>query len=289
MELILKSIELSIPQAIENLEQLKAEIAPKMEEYRSLIVTEDGIKAAKADKAKLNKFKKVIDDQRIAVKKQCLMPYESFEKECRELEALIIAPIAAIDAQIKAFEEAEKDKKYAELQSYFESVNDVEFLNLDDVLNQKCGNKTLSINTLKEEISANISRISGEYEQIRRMYQDSPLLTPIVNKFIEKKELSPTLVYASQLESDLAREKKCKAEMEARQRENAENAVIRSGNSSSGIIKENVQKAVNVESGANQSEGTITGTFKVTCTKRQLISLRDFMKINKIKYEVVKG
>ena len=271
MELILKSIELSIPQAIENLEQLKAEIAPKMEEYRSLIVTEDGIKAAKADKAKLNKFKKVIDDQRIAVKKQCLMPYESFEKECRELEALIIAPIAAIDAQIKAFEEAEKDKKYAELQSYFESVNDVEFLNLDDVLNQKWGNKTLSINTLKEEISANISR------------------TPIVNKFIEKKELSPTLVYASQLESDLAREKKRKAEMEARQRENAENAVICSGNSSSGIIKENVQKAVNVESGANQSEGTITGTFKVTCTKRQLISLRDFMKINKIKYEVVEG
>lgn len=162
-------------------------------------------------------------------------------------------------------------------------------MNLDDVLNQKWGNKTLSINTLKEEISANISRISGEYEQIRRMYQDSPLLTPIVNKFIEKKELSPTLVYASQLESDLAREKKRKAEMEARQRENAENAVICSGNSSSGIIKENVQKAVNVESGANQSEGTITGTFKVTCTKRQLISLRDFMKINKIKYEVVKG
>ncbi|MCM1007772.1 MAG: hypothetical protein NC485_07535 [Ruminococcus flavefaciens] len=29
-----------------------------------------------------------------------------------ELEALIIAPIAAIDAQIKAFEEIEKNQKY---------------------------------------------------------------------------------------------------------------------------------------------------------------------------------
>lgn len=289
MELKLKQAEISIPQAIENLEQLKAEIAPKMEEYRSLVVTENGIKAAKADKANLNKFKKVIDDQRIAVKKQCLAPYEAFEKECKELEALIIAPIAAIDTQIKAFEDAEKNKKYAELQAYFESVNNVEFLKLDDILNQKWGNKTLSINTLKEEISANISRISGEYEQIRRMYQDSPLLTPIVNKFIEKKELSPTLVYASQLESDLTREQRRKAEMEARQRENAENAVICSDNSSSEIIQENVQTAVNVEYGVNQSSDIIMGTFRVTCTEQQLISLRDFMKTNKIKYEVVKG
>lgn len=289
MELKLKQAEISIPQAIENLEQLKAEIAPKMEEYRSLVVTENGIKAAKADKANLNKFKKVIDDQRIAVKKQCLAPYEAFEKECKELEALIIAPIAAIDTQIKAFEDAEKNKKYAELQAYFESVNDVEFLKLDDVLNQKWGNKTLSINTLKEEISANISRISGEYEQIRRMYQDSPLLTPIVNKFIEKKELSPTLVYASQLESDLTREQRRKAEMEARQRENAENVVICSDNSSSEIIQENTQTAVNVESGANHDMDIIEGTFKIACNRQQLISLRDFMKKNKIKYEVVKG
>lgn len=96
-------------------------------------------------------------------------------------------------------------------------------MELNDILNPKWSNKTLSINTLKEEISANISRISEEYEQIRRMYQDSPLLTPIVNKFIEKKELSPALVYAAQLEADFEREQKRKAEMESRRRENAEN------------------------------------------------------------------
>lgn len=81
MELILKSAEISIPHAIENLEQLKAEIAPKMEYYRSLAVTEDGIKAAKSDRAKLNKLKTAISDQRIAVKKQCLASYETFERE----------------------------------------------------------------------------------------------------------------------------------------------------------------------------------------------------------------
>lgn len=32
----------------------------------------------------------------------------------------------------------------------------------------------------------------------------------------------------------------------------------------------------------------ISGTFKVTCTKSQLIALRDFMKENGISFEVVK-
>lgn len=266
MELILKSAEISIPQAIENLEQLKAEIAPKMEYYRSLAVTEDSIRAAKADRAKLNKLKKAIDDQRIAVKKQCLTPYEALERECRELEALIIAPIAAIDTQIKAFEDAEKNKKYAELQAYFESVNDVEFLKLDDVLNPKWSNKTLSVDALKNEISTNINRISGEYEQLRRMYQDSPLLTPIVNKFIEKKELSPTLVYAAQLESDFTREQKRKEEFNQR-------------NPATDTISHEI---------GSDKDPEITGAFRVTCKKSQLISLRDFMKSQKIKYEIVK-
>ncbi|MCM1007773.1 MAG: DUF1351 domain-containing protein [Ruminococcus flavefaciens] len=69
MELILKSTEISIPQEIENLEQLKAEIAPKMEQYRSLVVTEESVRSAKADRAKLNKLKKAVEDQRISIKK----------------------------------------------------------------------------------------------------------------------------------------------------------------------------------------------------------------------------
>ena len=37
-----------------------------------------------------------------------------------------------------------------------------------------------------------------------------------------------------------------------------------------------------------EGEPLISGTFKVTCTKSQLISLRDFMKLNKINFEIVK-
>lgn len=277
MELILKSAEISIPHAIENLEQLKAEIAPKMEYYRSLVVTEESIRSAKADRANLNKLKKAISDQRIAVKKQCLAPYEALECECRELEALIIAPIAAIDAQIKAFEEIEKNKKYSELKIYFESVNNLEFLVLDDVLNSKWSNKTFSVESLKEEMLTNINRISGDYEQLRIMYQNSPLLTPIINKFTEKKELSPVLVYAAQLEKELEKEQKRTDESNRKAIENTIDIPVK--------INEIPEKSSEI---SPDVEPEITGAFRVTCTKDQLIMLRDFMKSQGIKFEVVK-
>lgn len=277
MELILKSAEISIPHAIENLEQLKTEIAPKMEYYRSLVVTEESIRSAKADRANLNKLKKAISDQRIAVKKQCLAPYEALESECKELEALIIAPIAAIDAQIKAFEEIEKNKKYAELEAYFESVNNLEFLALDDVLNPKWSNKTLSEDALKEEIVTGINRISGDYEQLRTMYRNSPLLTPIINKFTEKKELSPVLVYAAQLEKELEKEQKRNEESNRKPVGNTADIPVKTDEipERSSEIRHNI-------------EPEIKGVFKVFCTRSQLISLRDFMKSQGIKFEVVK-
>lgn len=277
MELILKSAEISIPHAIENLEQLKAEIMPKMEYYSSLVVTEESIRSAKADRANLNKLKKAISDQRIAVKKQCLAPYEALECECKELESLIIAPIAAIDAQIKAFEEIEKNKKYAELKAYFESVNNLEFLALDDVLNPKWSNKTLSSESLKEEILTAINRISDDCEQLRIMYQNSPLLTPIINKFKEKKELSPVMVYAAQLEKELEMEQKRKKESNYKAVENTVDIPVK--------IDEIPEKSNEIR---HNIEPEITGTFRVTCTRDQLISLRDFMKSQEIKFEIVK-
>ena len=57
MELILANADLNLPQSIANLEQLKEELVPRLEKYNNLVVTEDSIKDAKADKANLNKLK----------------------------------------------------------------------------------------------------------------------------------------------------------------------------------------------------------------------------------------
>lgn len=290
MELILKSAEVSIPQAIENLEQLKAEIIPKMEYYKSLVVTEDGIKAAKIDKANLNKLKKAIDDQRIAVKKQCLAPYEALERECKELEALIIAPIAAIDTQIKAFDEKERNEKLLKLKTAFYKTTHHSWVSFESVLPEKWANKTEKIEKLIEEINKEVERINAEYNDIGRMYINSPLLTAITDQYKRTRNKAETLAYAVTLEKQYQAEQESKAariqKAETAQAENVKNAPESDSGKKDEIIPPDIQNGNTSES--EQSELMLKGTFSVECTKSQLIALRDFMKSQGIRFEVIK-
>ena len=62
-----------IPHEIDfNSEELKSELIPKLEFYKNLVVTEDSIKDAKSDRAKLNKLKSAFEDKRKEMKKICI-------------------------------------------------------------------------------------------------------------------------------------------------------------------------------------------------------------------------
>ena len=53
-----------------NYEELKRELAAKVEPYKGLIVTEDAIPTAKADLANIRRLMKALDDRRKEVKKE---------------------------------------------------------------------------------------------------------------------------------------------------------------------------------------------------------------------------
>ena len=73
MEFLIKTDLNAIPQAIDfNFEEMKAELTEKLTAYNALVVTEDSIRDAKADKAKLNKLRTAVEDKRKEVKKLCL-------------------------------------------------------------------------------------------------------------------------------------------------------------------------------------------------------------------------
>ena len=54
---------------IDNFQELKQALEQQLEAYKSLAYSQDSIKAAKKDKAMLNKLKKVIDDKRKEIKR----------------------------------------------------------------------------------------------------------------------------------------------------------------------------------------------------------------------------
>ena len=213
MELQLKSAEINLPQEIANLEALKAELAPKLEYYNNLVVTEDSIKAAKSDKANLNKLRTAIEDQRKAAKKQYLEPYNILEAQCKEVVALIDAPITAIDKQLKVFDEIEKNEKFTELNAAFAEFNAPDWIDINDVLNPKWENKTQKVDALKTEMKANIDKLLTDYAQLEKLYENFPHLLAILDKFKNEKDFSQTMVYAKKLEYEYNREQELKAQL----------------------------------------------------------------------------
>lgn len=298
MELILANADVNLPQSIANLQQLKEELTPRLKKYNELVVTEDSIKAAKDDKAALNKLKKAIEEQRISIKKQYLEPYNILEAQCKEVVALIDAPIQAIDKQIKAFDEIEKQNKYKELEQAFTELNAPEWVTIADILNPKWENKTLKLDALKAEMAEKMQKINDDVAKIGEMYGEKSYYLPILNRYKTTKDFSQTAVYAVQLENEYKKEQERKArEEELRQQmlkaaeekkaaESVQNAPEPPEAEQGVIIPPEPQNAVSVES--VQSEPILKGKFAVECTKSQLIALRDFMKSQGIKFELIK-
>jgi len=291
MELILKSASVDLPQSIENLEQLKGELIPKLEKYNNLVVTEDSIKAAKDDKAALNKLKKAIEERRISIKKQYLEPYNALEAQCKELVRLIDEPIIAIDKQIKAFDEIEKQEKFTALCEAFSELDPPEWVDIKDVLNPKWENKTQKLDGLKAEMKTSLDELTGNYEKINKLYENFPHKIAILEKFQSNKDFSETMVYAKTLEFKYQQEQEQRAREKAFATENAQKAQESASAENSVITPPTEQTAHSFESEQTAAEipvKILKGKFSVECTRDQLIALRDFMKAQGIKFEIIK-
>lgn len=114
LDLIITTDLNSLPAAIEfNYAELKAGVAAYLDNFKNLVVTEDGIKSAERDRANINKMVKAIAAARLDTKKRVLKPFEDFEAKCKELEGMGKDASEALDVQIRAFEQKRIEEKLA--------------------------------------------------------------------------------------------------------------------------------------------------------------------------------
>ena len=273
MELTITTDLKSIPAEIDfNFEEIKSELADNLTYYNNLVIAdESGIKAAKSDKAKLNKLAEAIDSKRKEIKSVCLAPYSEFETKCKELVTMIKEPVNAIDKQLKEFDEIRKREKYEELTEYFTSeVGELsELVTLDKIINPKWGNVGLKTDALKIEIGDTLDRIKTDLNTINQQYSNVPYKAAIISEYCKEYNLSKTLVYAATLDYQAKMQEKALQKAEPEPTTNAETAT---------------PTAPKMET----VEPLITGAFEVTCTRSQLIALRDFMRSNAIKFYAIK-
>lgn len=291
MEFILKTDLSTLPQIIDfNFEDMKSELSIKLEQYNALVVTEDSIKSAKEDRAKLNKLKTAIEDRRKEIKKQCLAPYEKFEMQCKEIVGMIGKPIIAIDNQVKAFDEIEKTNKYASLQQYFNdnSAELFELIELDDILNPKWANKSEKLIDLTQQIYDRLDKIRADLKTISDL--KSPYEGFMQGIYLKTFDISKCLA-ESRKQEEL--DKKLAEIKVKKQSENTTECVktieppiisTRAPLKSPEPVREVKQPIENENAVESANTPLYSVSFSVTGTKEQILALREFMKNNNIKF-----
>lgn len=184
-----------------NKEEFMELVASITEQYEGLTYTEDQMKAAKADRAKLNAMKKAISDRRIQVKKAVMEPYTKFEAEVAEVTALIEKPISMIDGQIKEYEDRTKEEKKAALKQHFEEIaSDLEgILTFDRVFDQRYLNVSVSLNKAKADIQAKVDRVHTDLRSLEGFCEDK-YLTIAKDAYIRTLNVSDALAEARRLQ-----------------------------------------------------------------------------------------
>jgi len=194
-------LEKEIPQIISfNKSALVTELNERTEKYRNLVVSEDAITAAKSDRAALNRLKTALEDKRKEVKKACLVPYEAFEKDIKEVMLPLESAMANIDTQTKAFEEKEKaEKKKAIEEIYTANIGELsDIATLDSIFNAKWLNKTVSIESVTDEIVNRITEIRNDLAAITSLKSEYEL--QIKAEYLKYFSLSKALVKQKELE-----------------------------------------------------------------------------------------
>lgn len=273
------AIEQVIPPQISfNFEEIKSELAGKLQVYQSMVVTESGIKEAKADRANLNKFKAALADSRKAVKAQWNQPLNDFEGKMKELERMVDEPIGAIDRQVKAYDEAKKQDKRQQIERFFEgAVGDLEeVLPLSKIWNDRWLNATYPMKDIEKEIIERIRKTHSDIGIIVAM--QLPCCDQMLSTYLE------TLDMSRAMEEKHKYEQAQKAKAQAKQAEPALDSPAAQQTVS--VEKERTVAQMNTpqEAAGEAIPELRVLDFRVWVTPEQMQALKAFLVQNHIRY-----
>lgn len=303
MEFILeKEVKDIVPAAVGfNFDQLKQELEVSLVKYQNMVVTEDSTKEAKADRAKLNALKTTIDDKRKEIKREWNAPYIEFENKIKVLTGMIDEPIQTIDKQVKAYEQAVKDEKAAEIRDYFnKEIGDLLLLvPYEKIHVPKWLNLGEKLPAIKKEISAIIETIQSDIKVIKDLEMECE--PQMLDKYLVNFSLSEAMAekkrWEEQVEKMLEYEKQ---QVLKKQQEEAKKIALERAKSSAAdaeteeiipgqvsIIGQEDHVSERPESAPQQvtepEQNLEVLVFKVAVTPEQKKALRAFFVENKIK------
>ena len=271
----------ALPAVLEfNYDTLKSALADRMDLYRGLVVTEDGIKAAKQDRADLNKLREAIEAKRKEVKKACMAPYTEFEGRVKELVQLVDAPIAAIDGQLKEYEEKRRADKRAEIAAiYEETVGELKgILPFERLCRDEWYNTAWSMKKIREAIVAAEGKVASDLEVLSTV--ESEFAEAVRLKYLEALDLNAALAERARLQERAAKLREY--EEQRRRAAEAEAANVPEAERAEAAAKDAGQAEAAPAMGAEETVYLLR--FECQLTRSQAAELSAWLKDRNISY-----
>lgn len=295
MELLVR--EYQRPESILfNYEELKAEITEKTKMYETLVYTDDQIKDAKADKAKLNKLKKTLNDERIRLEKEYLEPFNDFKSKINEIIRIIDKPVAVIDKQVKEFEDKKKQDKYNAIKAMWEELEHPSELTLEKIYDSKWLNASTSMKSIQDTMTAAVEKFKQDIATLSNLSEFGFEATEVYKSTLDVNKA----LYEAQRMSQIA---KAKAEREAeleRQRIEREERARRAEEEARKIAEQEVKQEyqtpdiVEVEEPKQVIESTDNSvnektwvSFSALLTTEDAYALKDFFNSRNIEFKAI--
>lgn len=262
----------SVGEIESNMKEVKGYVEELNNYYKNVTFTEETLKQAKEEKAKVNKFKTEVADYRKKITAEYNKPIKVFEDTAKETEKLLSETYNTINQQVEGFEEKQKQQKEQEIKEYFEeykTANDIDFVSYGQA--QINVTLTASIKSLKEQSKNFIDRIVDDLKLIETQECKEEILV----EYKQNLNVSKAIQEVANRHKLLEEEKKRQEEKQNKFMEEATKSVIIP---------------------AEQNEFKLIESFKIIPEKRKVImkfniydeqlkKLEKFLEISNIEYE----
>lgn len=194
--------------------------------YTGRVYTPETLKDAKADRAAVNKLDKQLSDAARSAKAFYMKPLEEFLQSAKQMQGQCKAVSGAIDQQVKAVEEAERQDKADALRAvYADCIGELrEMIPFDRLLVPQWLNKTYDLAKAGRELRKSVETRREELRLIRETCgEDAEACT---TEYLRELNLNAALVEHSRRQNARDAQRRAEAERNAAERAQAAAPVI---------------------------------------------------------------
>lgn len=162
------NVKSTLPVLAFNFEGLKTWAEGLTARYADLVVTEEAVVDVKSDMAELNKSKAKLEEARKETVRRVSEPIREFEKQIKEIVGIFDAAYAGLGAQVKVFEDAQRNEKRKVVEGIIKEECDAAYGSgprLNIPVQDSWLNKSASLKAVRDSVAAIIEK---DLEEERR-------------------------------------------------------------------------------------------------------------------------